>query len=77
MREILGSEANGHSFAGMLNLTIEKGYLDQRLEAHIIELKNYRRDAKHRGQGISEAKMDEILPSILSATHQLTRLVRE
>lgn len=77
MRSVLGDEANGRSFEGMVNLSVEKGHMDHNLQSDLVQLKNHRRDAKHRGQGISTTKMAELLPSVLSAAHRLTKLARE
>lgn len=77
LRENLGANAKGRSFEGMVHLAFEGGLLDRALVAQLIELKNDRRDAKHKGQGISQAKMNELLPSIVAATHRLTWLFRK
>ncbi len=76
MKEVLGSDAKGESFAGMAHLVGEKQYVEPHLVGPIIRLKNHRRGAKHKGQGVSYRVMDEVLPAALAASHRLTRIVR-
>lgn len=76
LREVLGSDAEERSFEEKVHLAVQSRLLDRRLVGPIIKLKNHRRDAKHRGQGISCELVDSLLPSALSAVHRLTRLLR-
>ena len=76
LRYILKNESDGRSFEEMVGLSIDKGIIDSVLQAPLLKLKVLRRNAKHKGQGISEDLMNEIMKSVLVATHQLVRLAR-
>ena len=76
MKEALGSASHGQSFAAMVRLAAARDYFPTRIEGPLISLKDYRRSAKHKGQGISHQVIDRLLPPVLEASHQLTRIIR-
>ena len=75
MGQVLGQDAKNKSFAQMVDLVVQKQYLKPDLEVPIIRLKNHRRGSKHKGQEISYQDIDELLPAILEASHQLVRII--
>jgi len=76
LKNALGPESKGQSFESMVRSAAEKQLLDTGLVNPLVHLKNLRRDAKHRGQGISHELFNDLLPSILSSAHELAQKIR-
>ncbi len=76
LRRALGRDSRGKSFEAMAHRAVKRGYLTAESVGSILELKNIRRDAKHRGQGIRPQKLERLLEPILRGCHELTRAMR-
>ena len=76
LRDVLGSSSNKLSFEEKVQSAEDKGCFDQKLAVALVQLKNLRRDAKHRGQGISNKVIDRLLPPVITASHRLARIIR-
>lgn len=71
LKGVLPAHQRGDSFQALVNAAITAKYIPGDVEGPLLELKNIRRDAKHRGQGVSSARIDRLLPSIISASQRL------
>lgn len=76
MRDVLRQEPRGHSFEWMARRVAELGLIGGTLVDDLIRLKNLRRGAKHKAQGLSKQSFDGVLPTALQACHELCRVVR-
>lgn len=58
-------------FAKMVHEAVERALLSDEIANQLLELKEYRKRAKHFGQGVSEEAANKLLPSVVEACHLL------
>lgn len=76
LKAVLLRDSRPDSFEGLVKSAITAQLLQGYLEQPLLELKNLRKNAKHRGQGVSAKRLNELLPSILSACQTLASTIR-
>lgn len=76
LRRVLGRDSRDRSFEAMAQDAAERGYLTAEAVGPILELKNVRRNVKHRGQGIRPENLERLLEPVLSVCHGLVTVVR-
>jgi hypothetical protein len=76
LRESIGASGKEASFGSLVHMAQSQGMLSEEIAVSILELKSRRRDAKHRGQRITEAKVDSVFPDVLAAVHALLSMIR-
>jgi len=75
LRRVLGRDSRERSFEAMAHDAAKRGYLTAEAVEPILELKDVRRDAKHRGQGIRPENLKRLLEPVLSVCHGLARVI--
>lgn len=68
----LSAPNRGVSFGELVAEVARRGFISSDQEGALNRLKDLRRDAKHRGQGIGEEPFASLLPNIVGAIHSLS-----
>jgi hypothetical protein len=76
MASSLGRDAKRLSFAEKVGALEARGFLDASEARDLNKLKDYRRDAKHRGQGFDESEASRLIVEGNQAIQKLLTLVR-
>lgn len=77
LRQALGRDARGKSFEGMTRAAAGRGYVKSTCVEAILELKNLRRGAKHRAQGIRPVRLvEQLIEPVICTCHDLVKTVR-
>ena len=64
------------SYADLVLDAYRKGFISENERDALIELKNFRRAAKHHGQSVPDDKILSLIEPVLSATHGLLAQIR-
>jgi len=76
LKEALQPLHENFSFEGLTKLAEEQMLINSEQSKALINLKNLRRDSKHRGQSVPLAKMDKLFPRVLDACQALAARIR-
>jgi hypothetical protein len=71
----LGATNRGYSFAKLVKSAETRGLVTHEEADELLLLKNMRRDAKHRGQPISERNLERVQRSVVGVLHRLVSLL--
>lgn len=74
MRSALGSVIG--SFETLVTASVEAGLIGTEQASELLALKDYRKKAKHRGQGIKMEKAWQLAAAAVKASHQLLAVIR-
>jgi len=69
LKELLGADNRGHSFAKLVTTAHETGALNANQAAALHKLKELRRDSKHRGQPVPPTALAGIVSQCVSSLH--------
>ena len=78
--ELLMKSALGlmdESFGTLINTCVEAGLISPEYASDLLMLKDYRKNAKHRGQGIKMEKAWQLTATAIEASHQLLAVIRQ
>ena len=71
LKELLGADNRGHSFAMLVTKAHESGALNTNQAAALHRLKELRRDSKHRGQSVPQSALASIVSQCVSSLHSI------
>jgi hypothetical protein len=71
LKEVISAPNRGVPFAKLVSSAREHGVLNEHQAAALHKLKDLRRDSKHRGQGVSERLLADIVSLCVSSLHNI------
>lgn len=77
LRNALKIGTKKESFESMVNMAIGRRIINSKFRTPLIDLKNLRRNSKHKGQSISEERVQGFIWDSVTACHQLLRNFRK
>jgi hypothetical protein len=77
LRAYRGKRAKDLSFKGMAQAAYADGVLPRDQLRNLLEMKDLRRDAKHRGQGFGERRAGELIAGATVSIHTLLARLRD
>jgi hypothetical protein len=76
LKEGLGVESKGRTFAALVKAGEERGWYRQVVAERLLALKDHRKLVKHHGQGISASTVDEVIFDVVMTCQVVTAHLR-
>jgi hypothetical protein len=61
------------AFSELVRMAADKSHLPKEMEEHLLQLKDIRRESKHRGHSVSADQLNSLLASLIGAIHYLLK----